>query len=189
MKQKIQPWFELTISHKYFVNSIFKGGQLVPFMDSKNKMKQYGLLLRQYRNQYTLLASWDLNNENLTWNERLAQVSNLYFYLTSKDVNFLNYTNLPMETGTDQQFYFTNQQGKQTIQKGATVTDADQLKSYPSIFTLPIPKTEKVNVLIKDSTGTVVWKKTLNGLVQPGAGASVSASSWPRSRSPESFSS
>ncbi|TNE53999.1 MAG: hypothetical protein EP338_08905 [Bacteroidetes bacterium] len=162
MNQKIHTIFRTLVTHTYFNNDVCRALKFEAFPHSKLAMKRLALLVRQFENQYEILSA-DPAGQEVNWSARLASAPDLCFYLRTDDPRFVNYSNLPMEVGAGQIYYFSNRKNSTTLQKGKSVGVKDLVKQSTMTPTIAIPEQQKDNTLsLKDLTGNLCWQKEIS---------------------------
>ncbi len=90
------------IMHDYFENGLCSSFEINPSSNTRNILKDYGIIFRKIINGFVLISNRDERFTSISFNGPIQ----LTFKLTNKDPLFFNYTDLNLEGGTN--FLFQN---------------------------------------------------------------------------------
>ena len=90
------------IMHDYFENGLCSSFEINPSSNTRNILKDYGIIFRKIINGFVLISNRDERFTGISFNGPIQ----LTFKLTNKDPLFFNYTDLNLEGGTN--FLFQN---------------------------------------------------------------------------------
>ena len=90
------------IMHDYFENGLCSSFEINPSSNTRNILKDYGIIFRKTINGFVLISNRDERFTSISFNGPIQ----LTFKLTNKDPLFFNYTDLNLEGGTN--FLFQN---------------------------------------------------------------------------------
>ena len=90
------------IMHDYFENGLCSSFEINPSSNTRNILKDYGIILRKIINGFVLISNRDERFTGISFNGPIQ----LTFKLTNNDPLFFNYTDLNLEGGTN--FLFQN---------------------------------------------------------------------------------
>ena len=90
------------IMHDYFENGLCSSFEINPSSNTRNILKDYGIIFRKIINGFVLISNRDERFTGISFNGPIQ----LTFKLTNNDPLFFNYTDLDLEGGTN--FLFQN---------------------------------------------------------------------------------
>ena len=90
------------IMHDYFENGLCSSFEINPSSNTRNILKDYGIIFRKIINGFVLISNRDERFTGISFNGPIQ----LTFKLTNNDPLFFNYTDLNLEGGTN--FLFQN---------------------------------------------------------------------------------
>ena len=90
------------IMHDYFENGLCSSFEINPSSNTRNILKDYGIIFRKTINGFVLISNRDERFTSISFNGPIQ----LTFKLTNNDPLFFNYTDLNLEGGTN--FLFQN---------------------------------------------------------------------------------
>ena len=90
------------IMHDYFENGLCSSFEINPSSNTRNLLKDYGIIFRKIINGFVLISNRDERFTGISFNGPIQ----LTFKLTNNDPLFFNYTDLDLEGGTN--FLFQN---------------------------------------------------------------------------------
>ena len=90
------------IMHDYFENGLCSSFEINPSSNTRNLLKDYGIIFRKIINGFVLISNRDERFTGISFNGPIQ----LTFKLTNNDPLFFNYTDLNLEGGTN--FLFQN---------------------------------------------------------------------------------
>ena len=90
------------IMHDYFENGLCSSFEINPSSNTRNILKDYGIIFRKIINGFVLISNRDERFTSISFNGPIQ----LTFKLTNNDPLFFNYTDLNLEGGTN--FLFQN---------------------------------------------------------------------------------
>ena len=84
------------IMHDYFENGLCSSFEINPSSNTRNILKDYGIIFRKIINGFVLISNRDERFTGISFNGPIQ----LTFKLTNNDPLFFNYTDLNLEGGT-----------------------------------------------------------------------------------------
>jgi len=103
------------IMHDYFEDDLCSSFEINPSLNTRNILKDYGIIFRKIFNGFVLISSRDERFTSITFNGPIL----LTFKLINNDPFFFNYTDLSLESGSN--FLFQNNNKNNLLHKNEYV--------------------------------------------------------------------
>jgi hypothetical protein len=139
----------MTMHHSYYQNDQFHDLDITPTPDTQRYLDQARIQVKQSGNQFSIYSL----NQN-TPETSGKKWPPLFFYLTLNNINFLNFSALPITSG--QFFYFANQNGSQQLTRNEFANNNDLVYYTMPQSRLALGEHISGKVLVKNSAGESV---------------------------------
>lgn len=161
MDIQYKKWLDITLSHTYFKDGKSTIFELIPLQDTAQILQNYKMLMHKRGHVFSLYLGLK-NGENLDLSTQLEGIKELYFQMTTNDIQFFNYTDLELMTDNQRLYFSNNALGTPTgqLQKSTRVSAQDIITIKPKIFSMRLPSGE-IQIEVKNTLGISVFQKSI----------------------------